>query len=138
MTTISVPSDTTTYGCRFERRAEVGIVHLQGEIDVFAARQLWPLIDDVVAGQGLLHVELDLASTTFLDAAGMQMLLTTQRLVEASGGDLRVTGASPFTRRLFTIAGLGDELLGEPTPSTIGRDPVLRLLPDGGEVRGTG
>jgi anti-anti-sigma factor len=131
------PSGTTAYACRFERRGAVAIIHLHGEIDLFASRQLWPLIDDHVAGQGLVHLEVDLSDVTFLDAAGLRMLLTAKQLVERGHGALRVTGTSPFALRLFRVAGVRDQLLPRPPVPTTG--PAGRqLVASAAEERVTG
>jgi anti-anti-sigma factor len=82
------------------------VVVCRGEIDCHATDELWRAVEQV--GAGGRPVTIDLAGTTFMDSAGINLLL---RAYVARG---RVTDAvvlrspSEAVRRTLTIAGIAD------------------------------
>jgi anti-anti-sigma factor len=112
--------------CRVERHGAVAVIRLIGEIDAAASQLVWPLVDDLLADQGLMRLEIDLSQTTFFDSTGIRMLISAERLLTSIGGDLVVTGLSPFLQRIFETTGLDQhlELRTDPSPA---RDEVSDL-----------
>lgn len=87
-------------------------LRFEGDLDVFGADALKQRIDERLA-IGRHSVEVDLGSCSFIDSAGLSLLLTTRERCRAAGGVFRVVGASPDIVRLFETVGV-DELLLRP------------------------
>jgi len=81
------------------------IVEVYGEIDIQSAPQLRDELLQVVRRHGP-QLALDLTGVTFLDCAGVNMLLATRRRARLEGGWVRVTRASPRARRTISLLGL--------------------------------
>ena len=81
------------------------VVEVYGEIDIQSAPQLRDELLQVVRRHGP-QLALDLTGVTFLDCAGVNMLLATRRRARLEGGWVRVTRASPRARRTISLLGL--------------------------------
>ena len=81
------------------------VVEICGEIDIQSAPQLRDELLRVVRRHGP-QLALDLAGVTFLDCAGVNVLLATRRRARLEGGWVRVTQASPRARRTISLLGL--------------------------------
>jgi anti-sigma B factor antagonist len=86
------------------------VVALSGELDLATAPMLRACLDSPVL-HGTADVEIDMAELTYLDSAGMSVLVQHWRDLNASGGSLVVFNASPMALRLFGITGLTPLLL---------------------------
>src|ERR1700728_3114668 len=81
------------------------VVALSGELDSATA----PILRACLTSDelhGTADVEIDLAELTYLDSAGLSLLVQQWRALNASGGSLVVFNASPMALRLFGITGL--------------------------------
>jgi anti-anti-sigma factor len=116
MTTELHPRWDAGADCRVERRGTVAVVRLIGEVDAATTELAWPLIDDLLADQGLMHLEIYLSETTFFDSTGIRMLISADRMLRSIDGDLVVSGVSPFLARLFATTGLDQHLDLRPPP----------------------
>lgn len=81
------------------------VVEICGEIDIQSAPQLRDELLRVVRRHGP-QLALDLAGVTFLDCAGVNVLLATRRRARLEDGWVRVTQASPRARRTISLLGL--------------------------------
>jgi anti-sigma B factor antagonist len=81
------------------------IVEICGEIDIQSAPLLRDELLRVVRRYGP-QLALDLAGVTFLDCAGVNVLLATRRRARLEDGWVRVTRASPRARRTISLLGL--------------------------------
>jgi anti-anti-sigma factor len=81
------------------------VIRLTGEIDGHTARALGPRLREA-SGEGLLGVVLDLSGVTYLDSAGMRVLLALARDCEETGRRLWVA-CPPGTpsRRVLELSG---------------------------------
>lgn len=94
----------------FEVRArsldrESCVVQFVGELDVYTCRIASKEFLRLLEGHHRLFLT-DLSRLTFIDSAGLGMLVRFQRRLRDMEGDLVVTGASPPVRRLFRVTGL--------------------------------
>jgi anti-anti-sigma factor len=53
------------------------------------------------------RLTLDLTGVTFIDCAGVNVLLATRRRAQLEGGSVEVVRASPEARRMISLPGLG-------------------------------
>ena len=81
------------------------VVEICGEIDIQSAPRLRDELLRVVRRHGP-QLPLDLTGVTFLDCAGINVLLATRRRARLEDGWIRVTRASPPARRTISLLGL--------------------------------
>ncbi|GLX99410.1 STAS domain-containing protein [Herbidospora sp. NBRC 101105] len=83
------------------------VVHLSGDIDISTTaglrRRILAALDE-----SLEVLVVDMGAVTFCDAAGLGMLLRTQRQAEARGMTLALTRLTPQMTRLLDITELRD------------------------------
>ncbi|WP_051759314.1 STAS domain-containing protein [Herbidospora cretacea] len=83
------------------------VVHLSGDIDIATTadlrRRILAALDECVE-----VLILDMGAVTFCDAAGLGVLVHTQRHAKARGVTLALTRLTPQMTRLLDIAELGD------------------------------
>ena len=106
------------------RRACVTVV---GEVD--AATEA--LLAEVVArtwAAGPVAVDVDLRRVTFLDAAGLRVLLLTSRTARQRAVPLVLTAAPGIVVRLLTMVGLGEQLRCRPVDDAAAGAPALHLV----------
>jgi anti-sigma B factor antagonist len=112
----------------FEVTVVGGVARVVGEIDTLSA----PALDEVLAALPD-RVDLDLQEVSFLDSAGVLVLVRQHRRRCENGGSLRVVGSSRAVRRVLEITGLLELLSGcrpglvEAAPSTIAVEAASRL-----------
>ncbi len=92
------------------------IIELSGEIDLHTRHVLQDALREV---DGDSPVVIDLTDVTFMDSAGLQVLLSTRRRAPVT-----IRGARPFLHRVFELAGL-DSLFrfDDPPPDEAGEPP---------------
>jgi anti-anti-sigma factor len=79
------------------------------ELDLASAPHLSiQVIDSLERGDRKLV--LDFARVRLIDSAGIGVLLSAQRRVQAAGGELVVANASAHVRRVFDLTGVGRAL----------------------------
>jgi anti-anti-sigma factor len=84
------------------------VVEVGGEIDLYSGADLREELLRTLRRHGPRLI-LDLHGVTFMDSAGVEVLLATRRRAQLEGGWVAVTQASPCVRRMITLAGLERE-----------------------------
>ena len=87
------------------RPGDQPIIEVGGEIDVHSATELRDQLLRVIRRHSPC-VALDLDDVTFMDWAGVEVLLATRRRARLEGGWIHVVRASPCVRRMLILAGL--------------------------------
>ena len=82
------------------------VVAVAGELDVASAPLLHRCLVDLVSDQGNRRVAVDLAGVSFIDAAGIGVLVQAHKAL--NGCSLSVIDPSPIARRVLEICGLAD------------------------------
>lgn len=80
------------------------VVTVRGEVDVVTAPQLRSFLFDAVAGAR--HLVLDLSDLEFIDAAGLSVLVATQRRLARRGSKVVLRSPPAITRRVLQVTGL--------------------------------
>lgn len=80
-------------------RAGAAVLHVSGELDLASAPRLSEALTELLADP----VVVDLSECTFLDSAGMGVLLASARALGDSGRSLRVATADPRILRVLEI-----------------------------------
>jgi anti-sigma B factor antagonist len=81
------------------------VVALGGEIDCFSAPELRDELLRLLRRRGP-EVTLDLSAVTFLDCAGVSVLLATRRRAWLEGGSVRLIRVPPRVRRVISLLNL--------------------------------
>jgi anti-sigma B factor antagonist len=98
-----VHSETTAAGA--------GVVRVSGELDLASA----PVLEEAIAHLSADPVVIDLSQCTFLDSAGMRVLLTGARELGDNGRTLRVVTADPRILRVLEITAVDTLIAVHPT-----------------------
>jgi anti-sigma B factor antagonist len=116
-------ADLTGVGFEDESGLRVGVragippvIEIRGEIDVQSARWLRDELLLTVRRHGP-RLTLDLSGVTFLDCAGINVLLATRRRARLEGGWLQVIRPSACASRVISLLGLRNVLAVAPASS---------------------
>ena len=109
MMTLASPrdhADTSALGWRcgllVRHDGDSAVVYPTGELDVATAPRIHLALTEL-RGDGARHITVDLAGVTFLDTAGLRVLLEHDRLLRGRGGGLQVVRPSEQIERLLYI-----------------------------------
>jgi anti-sigma B factor antagonist len=105
------------------------LVEIRGDIDAYSAPGVREELLRVIRHCGP-QLALDLAEVSFIDCAGVSMLLATRRRAGLEGGSLEVVRVSPRVERMISLLGLGWAF-----GIAQGRRPPLRAAADSQEAR---
>ena len=101
-----VPDRTETADLRVAVRSDSPlVVEIHGEIDIQSAPGLRDELLRVICRYGA-QLALDLTGVTFMDCAGLNVLLATRRRARLEEGSVRVIRASPRVLRMISLLGL--------------------------------
>jgi len=121
--------DTLTITVRSERGVVIAAV--TGEIDIATVPQLQQrLFELAVNGETLI---VDLNRVTFIDSAGLGVLVGTARRADEHGGSLHAVCARPQTRKLLWLTGVDRRI-----PLTATVDGALMLMAASRDSSGSG
>ncbi len=81
-------------------------IRVSGEIDHHTAQGIKQNITSIIEKSNKKDVLMDFTKVTFMDSAGIGMILGRYKQVCARGGKLYVTGVSSQVERVFKVAGL--------------------------------
>ena len=111
---------SSPFAVSVKRRSDEVIVRVHGDLDLSTAADLANAIEFDCPGAA--HLTIDLSELSFLDCAGLRVLLYARARAESSGGDLLLIRGRDSVQRVFRLAGLEDQLAfreaaGDPAPS---------------------
>jgi anti-anti-sigma factor len=90
------------------RPGDQPVVEVGGEIGLYSGAELRDELLRVLRRHGPRLI-LDLHEVTFMDSAGIEVLLATRRRAQLEGGWVHVAQASPCVWRMITLASLQRE-----------------------------
>ncbi|WP_340374262.1 anti-sigma factor antagonist [Streptomyces sp. SS7] len=96
-------ADTPHLGVRQERGYTV--LEFRGEIDIVAATEIGPRLDEATAGPAP-RVVIDLSPIDFFDCSGLRLLYRARRRVLDQDGELRLVCTHPLALRVLKATGL--------------------------------
>ena len=79
---------------------------LCGEMDHHSAEQARNMLDTMLHDITIRDLTLDLSGVTFMDSAGLGVILGRYRILSLRGGKLTVCGMSSAIDRIFRMSGL--------------------------------
>jgi anti-sigma B factor antagonist len=83
-------------------RSGAAVLHVSGELDLASAPRLAEALTELIADP----VVVDLSECTFLDSAGMAVLLASARALSDSGRSMRVVAPDAGILRVLEITGV--------------------------------
>ncbi len=90
--------------------ADVGVVVLEGEIDIYSAPQFKEVLLNGIEG-GARRVIVDLSEVTFIDSTALGVLVSGAKRVRPRNGNLDIVCTDENIIRIFEITGL-DRIFG--------------------------
>lgn len=81
-------------------------VQLSGELDHHSADQTRIMLDTLLRDVTVMELVLDLSGMTFMDSAGLGVILGRFRKLSMRGGRLIVKGMNASVDRIFQMSGL--------------------------------
>jgi anti-sigma B factor antagonist len=81
------------------------MIKVGGEVDLATSPQLQAVLVDLV-DRGLHQLTIDLEQVSFLDCAGIGMLVDARRRVQEHGGSLKLVRPAPLVRRVLEVTGM--------------------------------
>lgn len=90
------------------------VLEFRGEIDIAAAVQIVPHLDQVTARPGA-RVVIDLSGVDFFDCSGLRLLYRARARLLDQDGELRLVCTHPLTLRVLRVTGLARLLPPQPT-----------------------
>jgi anti-sigma B factor antagonist len=94
------------FDVRVERTDSLTHVELRGELDLSCEDQFGDAVDTVQSGR----LVLDLRALTFIDSAGLRMILRTWQRSREEGFALEIVGGRDQVEKVFRITGLDHTL----------------------------
>ncbi|MEU3337826.1 anti-sigma factor antagonist [Streptomyces sp. NPDC006668] len=90
------------------------VLEFRGEIDIAAATEIAPYLDEVTA-QPAARLVIDLRRTEFFDCSGLRLLYRARSRCLDHDGELRLVCTHPLTLRIMRVTGLSRLLPAHPT-----------------------
>jgi anti-sigma B factor antagonist len=81
------------------------VIVIAGDVDVYEVPSFRAALGAVL-DEGFERVVIDCSGMTFIDSAGLALLVDVQRRLAARGGELVLRGVRPASRRIFEITSL--------------------------------
>lgn len=82
------------------------VVQLLGELDHHSAERTRIMMDTMLHDVSVRELFLDMSGVTFMDSAGLGVILGRYRTLNLRGGKLTVSGVSTSIDRIFKMSGL--------------------------------
>lgn len=102
----SNPEGNTTMDMDAVRRGQRLIVRLNGELDHHSAMHARSALDSMLCDLTIRELQLDMSGVSFMDSAGLGVVLGRYRTLAARGGKLIVSGVRAQIDRIFRMSGL--------------------------------
>jgi stage II sporulation protein AA (anti-sigma F factor antagonist) len=96
--------DEPTFAVDVQRRDDGPVVVVRGEVDLVAADHLWGCVEPLCGDHR--PVVLDMSGTTFMDSAGLNVLLRAHQAQGRAPGGVRLRAPSAAVLSTLAISGL--------------------------------
>ena len=90
----------------FEKKNNILIVNLSGELDHNSAELVRVKIDNKIDEDNIIKVILNFSGVTFMDSSGIGAVVGRYKRVSNKGGSLCIAEANKNVDKLFELAGL--------------------------------
>ncbi len=86
-------------------------VHIAGELDHHASKELRESIDRALENSGAVNVAFDMSRTSFMDSSGIGVIMGRFKKVRALGGQIVIAGASQEILKIIEMSGIEKHLI---------------------------
>lgn len=90
----------------YEMTGDIMVAQLFGELDHHAAEKVRGDIDEMLESYCKKHLIFDFGRVTFMDSAGIGVVLGRYKRLQAVGGMVAITECSPRIRSILNMAGI--------------------------------
>lgn len=90
----------------FNKKSDILIVSLAGELDHHTAAEVRVKIDDKIESEKVKKVILDFERVTFMDSSGIGVVVGRQKKLSLSGGKVYVANVNESVQKVFELSGL--------------------------------
>ncbi len=91
---------------RNARKGQRVVVRLSGELDHHSATQVRDALDALLLDVTVREMQLDMTAVSFMDSAGLGVVLGRYRTLAARGGKMILSGVRTPIDRIFRMSGL--------------------------------
>ncbi len=91
---------------KFDKKSDVLVVSISGELDHHTAAPLREAIDSKIMETSVRKLLIDLSGMELMDSSGIGVIMGRYRLMDSLGGAVCVSGASPSIGRIIELSGL--------------------------------
>ena len=81
------------------------VITFAGELDLASAPVLHELLLEAASG-GAETIKIDVQRPTYIDSAGLGVLVSAHKRLESNGGGLVISGPTPLVMRVLAVSGL--------------------------------
>lgn len=89
-----------------ERRKDILIVKLEGELDHHHAGEIRESLDELLEDQSIRHLVFDLRNLHFMDSSGIGVFIGRYKTISKRGGQVCITNINPQLARILDVSGL--------------------------------
>ena len=82
-------------------------ISLAGRLDTITQEELATSLESVFAADKA-NLVFDIEALDYISSAGLRVLLTAQKKVNALGSNMKITGAKPDIKEIFDMTGFSD------------------------------
>ncbi|CCJ34236.1 anti-sigma F factor antagonist (spoIIAA-2); anti sigma b factor antagonist RsbV [Caloramator australicus RC3] len=90
----------------FERKDDVLIVKLMGELDHHSAEEVRIKIDNKIDETGLNKVIFDFSGVNFMDSSGIGVIIGRYKKVKDFNGKVAIINLRPHIKKIFELGGI--------------------------------
>lgn len=90
----------------FDRKDDVLIIKLMGELDHHSAEEVRIKIDNKIDETGLNKVVFDFSGVNFMDSSGIGVIIGRYKKVKELNGKVAIISLKPHVKKIFELGGL--------------------------------
>lgn len=89
-----------------ERKNDILIVRLEGELDHHHAEEIRDAIDEILEDTSIRHLVFDLTNLRFMDSSGIGVFMGRYKTISKRGGQACITNVNGQLARIMDVSGL--------------------------------
>lgn len=93
-------------GILIEKNGDALLVYLSGELDHHSAAEVREAVDRALLKSGARNLIFCFKQVTFMDSAGIGVIMGRYNKVKENGGVVYVTACGEYVRRILSMAGI--------------------------------
>lgn len=82
------------------------ILFIRGKLSALTAEEFGKSVENAIQGGG--NFMFDFSDVTYLSSAGLRILVSAKKMLDAQGGSMRIVNANEEVTEVFEITGLDD------------------------------